>query len=974
MQKRSFKTILTLLLALTLVLPAVSAGTASAAGNAPAKAAKYGTYNSYFSDSYSELAGKANVFETLTYHQLWDLFNSNGTYVVLFGGAWDEHTQAVIGYINDVAKDYGVRAIYNFDTRLDGETASADIADSSSPDTYRKRYVELVNQHLTNLELEGADKISYSVGSQAGEADRIESPYLFVYNRTNDGGAAPIVSDLQELLTAEDFLTDGKIDSAKVEAYKAKVREVFEPISKETDGKKTASHSLIDNESYFRSTYSTAAGRTVFTGSRVVFQAVTYDELKKLQESSGDYAILYGGPWCPNTQPVIDLINQWAIDEGIQTVYTWDTRLDNGFDPVTKEFKSAELHVRDVNHPNARIYVDLVNQYLPNITTANSKHANGNPASPPETPNGNYLIWYGDAGSRVYAKRLQVPYVFTYNKDNVDATGAAAPIYGHVELMYTWANIEEGHTSGNRDRFKKALSLLSSRQETVPTGLTTVNASSSSARNGQITGVSAALEYKANSSDTYLPAAGTAITGLAAGTYQVRYKAKTGYNAGATDPVENYYEAGQSVDVIVGVSSGSPSPGGGDPGPSTPSPEPTTTPEPSGSNGKPVAVTLPAAKDATSGITVAVVSEEEAAKLIEAAKQDAAAGKPTAVELNVKADSAEGTTQVTLTREDYSKLIAGSNVELKVNAGFASIVLDSAALTAIGQSKDSGDISFIIAKSSLTEEGKEVLGDRPVYDLSVFAGETSVSEFGGSKVLVSIPYRLQAGEDAHAIIVYHVTDEGELHTVRGQYSAAAGAVEFATTHFSQYIIGYNKVEFSDVPAGAWYSNAVTFLAARDITNGSGNGEYNPGAAITRGQFIVLLLKAYGIEADAAGAANFSDAGSTYYTGYLAAAKRLGITTGTGDNQFKPNAPITRQDLFTLLHRALEVLKEVPAKESNASTADFSDAGQIAAYAKQAFEALVAGGVVSGSDGQLAPGANSTRAQVAQVLYNLLSAN
>ncbi|REK71648.1 S-layer homology domain-containing protein [Paenibacillus paeoniae] len=972
MKNRSFKTILTLLLALTLVLPAVSAGHASAESNTPAKVAKYSTYNSYFSDVYDELAGKSNVFETLTYHQLWSLFNSDGTYVVLFGGAWSENTQAVIGYINDVAKDYGITAIYNFDTRLDGETASADIADSSSPDTYRKRYVELVNQHLTNLQIENADQISYTVGNQTGEADRIEAPYLFVYDRKNEEGASPIVADLQELLTKEDFLAeDGKLDPAKVKAYKDQVRAVFDPISKETGDKKIASHSLFNNESYFKSTYDAAAGRTVFTGSRIVFQAVTYDELKKLHESSGDYAILYGGPWCPNTQPVIDLINQWAIDEGIQTIYTWDTRLDNGFDPISKEFKSAELHVRDVNHPNARIYVDLVNQYLPNITTANSKHNNGNPSSPPEVPNGNYLIWSGEGEGREYAKRLQVPYVFTYNKDNVDHTNAAAPVYGHVELMYSWNNIAADHASGNRDRYKKALNLLSSRQELVPSGLTTVNASSSSAKNGQIKGVSEALEYKAKASDTYLPVEGTSITGLAAGIYQVRYKGKTGYNAGATDPTDIYYEAGQSVEVTVSANSGSP--GSGGPGPSTPTPEPTTAPEQSGSDGKPVVVTLPASKDATSGITVAVVSEEEAAKLIETAKQDAAAGKPTTVELNVKSDSAEGTTQVTLTRENYDKLIAGSNVEIQVHVGFASITFDSAALKAIGGSKDTGDISFIIAKSSLTEEGKEVLGDRPVYDLTVFAGETSVSEFGGSNVNVSIPYRLQAGEDAQAIIVYHVTEEGELHTIRGQYSAATGTVDFKTTHFSQYIIGYNKVSFSDVPAGAWYGNAVTFLAARDITNGSGNGEYNPGAAITRGQFVVLLLKAYGIEADAAGSANFSDAGNTYYTGYLAAAKRLGITTGAGDNQFKPNDLITRQDLFTLLHRALEVLKEVPAKQSNASLADFSDAGQIAGYAKPAFEAFVESGVVSGSEGQLSPKANSTRAQVAQVLYNLLAA-
>ena len=537
--------------------------------------------------------------------------------------------------------------------------------------------------------------------------------------------------------------------------------------------------------------------------------------------------------------------------------------------------------------------------------------------APPANPSGSYLIWSGEGEGRVYAKRLQVPYVFTYNKDNVDHTGASAPVYGHVELMYTWNNIAEGHESGNRERFKKALNLLSARQESVPTGLTTVNASSSSAKNGQIKGVSEALEYKASGSGTYQPVEGDSITGLAAGTYQVRYKGKTGYNAGATDPTDIYYQAGQSVDVVVKASSSPPS-GGGDPGPSTPALEPSAEPENSGSDGKPVVVALPAAKDESTESAVAVVNDEEAAKLIERAKNYASAGKPTSVELNVKSDSAEGTTQVTLSREDYDQLIAGSNVELNVNVGFASIVFDPAALKAIGQSKDTGDISFIIAKSAGPEEGKQVLGDRPVYDLSVFAGEASVSEFGGSEVKVSIPYRLQAGEDALAVIVYHVTDEGVLNTVRGQYSGAARTVDFSTTHFSQYIIGYNKVAFADVPAGSWYGDSVTFLAARDITNGSGNGEYSPGAAITRGQFIVLLLKAYGIEADGAGAANFSDAGDTYYTGYLAAAKRLGITTGTGDNQFKPNDLITRQDLFTLLYRALEVLKELPAKQSDAS--------------------------------------------------------
>lgn len=57
------------------------------------------------------------------------------------------------------------------------------------------------------------------------------------------------------------------------------------------------------------------------------------------------------------------------------------------------------------------------------------------------------------------------------------------------------------------------------------------------------------------------------------------------------------------------------------------------------------------------------------------------------------------------------------------------------------------------------------------------------------------------------------------------------------------------------------------------------------------QFIVLLMNAYSIAPDAKPADNFADAGDTWYTGYLAAAKRLGISAGVGNNMFAPGKEI-----------------------------------------------------------------------------------
>lgn len=68
-----------------------------------------------------------HVPKTVTYEDLVTPLDSEGTYAVLVGGAWSQETQADIGFINQVAKQYGVDTIYNFDTKLDGQ--SVDIAE-----------------------------------------------------------------------------------------------------------------------------------------------------------------------------------------------------------------------------------------------------------------------------------------------------------------------------------------------------------------------------------------------------------------------------------------------------------------------------------------------------------------------------------------------------------------------------------------------------------------------------------------------------------------------------------------------------------------------------------------------------------------------------------------------------------------------------------------------------------------------------
>ena len=279
-------------------------------------------------------------------------------------------------------------------------------------------------------------------------------------------------------------------------------------------------------------------------------------------------------------------------------------------------------------------------------------------------------------------------------------------------------------------------------------------------------------------------------------------------------------------------------------------------------------------------------------------------------------------------------------------------------------------------KNTLSDKEKEAVGERPLIKLQLTLDGTQTSwNNPDAPVTVSIPYTPsdEELENPDSIIVWYLDGAGNLVCItNGKYDPVTGKVTFTTTHFSLYAVGYNRITFSDVEQSAWYEKAVGFIAAREITKGTGAGKFSPEALLTRGEFIVMLMRAYGIKPDDNPADNFADAGDTYYTGYLAAAKRLGISKGVGNNLFAPGNNITRQEMFTLLYNALKVINRIPQGTSAKTLSSFTDKDSIAPWAEEAMDYLIKAGAISGSNGRLNPQNTSTRAEMAQVLYNLLS--
>ena len=111
--------------------------------------------------------------------------------------------------------------------------------------------------------------------------------------------------------------------------------------------------------------------------------------------------------------------------------------------------------------------------------------------------------------------------------------------------------------------------------------------------------------------------------------------------------------------------------------------------------------------------------------------------------------------------------------------------------------------------------------------------------------------------------------------------------------------------FTDVAAGAYYYDAVQWAVENGITGGTTAATFSPSSPCTRAHAVTFLWRAAGSPAPRSTAMPFTDvAESAYYYDAVLWAVENGITQGTTDTTFSPNAPCTRAQIVTFLWRAM----------------------------------------------------------------------
>lgn len=174
--------------------------------------------------------------------------------------------------------------------------------------------------------------------------------------------------------------------------------------------------------------------------------------------------------------------------------------------------------------------------------------------------------------------------------------------------------------------------------------------------------------------------------------------------------------------------------------------------------------------------------------------------------------------------------------------------------------------------------------------------------------------------------------------------------------------------FTDLENHAWAKDSIYALKAKGIISGVSKTEFAPAKNIKRGDFILILTRMLSVNNEFT--ENFADVPeSAYYYKAVGSAKAAGIASGDGAN-FMPEASITRQDLITLAYRAFLAKGYIAETEDNTVLDAFADKDNISEYAAAPMASMVKAGIIQGSEGNVNPKGNATRAEVAVMCARL----
>lgn len=179
----------------------------------------------------------------------------------------------------------------------------------------------------------------------------------------------------------------------------------------------------------------------------------------------------------------------------------------------------------------------------------------------------------------------------------------------------------------------------------------------------------------------------------------------------------------------------------------------------------------------------------------------------------------ENVSSVTISKNDLQNVLdklesEDSISEAVVTLPEGSVSIGKEVLSSILETSGEESITIKVsdAKNELNEEQQKIVGDRPVYNVTMMSGSEKITSFDGKTITISIPYELKENEDPDNIVVYYVKDDGTIEKMNCTYKD--GKVSFETDHLSYFAISYEVPEpVPEEPAASNNDNTIYYVIA-----------------------------------------------------------------------------------------------------------------------------------------------------------------
>ncbi|MDG0790983.1 S-layer homology domain-containing protein [Cohnella ginsengisoli] len=257
-----------------------------------------------------------------------------------------------------------------------------------------------------------------------------------------------------------------------------------------------------------------------------------------------------------------------------------------------------------------------------------------------------------------------------------------------------------------------------------------------------------------------------------------------------------------------------------------------------------------------------------------------------------------------------------------------------------------------------------------VYDWKL-AAETKLAAPG--KLTIAYDAAKLAGADIRKLGVYRQAagDMSKWAYVGGIVDGTSGSVEAEVTEPGTYAVLIAEYSFADL-AKHWSRADVEALAARGVVSGDPAGTFRPNGSVTRAEFVKLVLPLLsGGSGTGVAAGRFADVpADAWYAEAVATATGAGVVKGA-DGKLRPSDPITREEMAVMLSRALGIVTD--DLDTDTLLGAYADGAKVSGWARLAVAYGLQSGLLKGSGGKLNPAATATRAEAATVVLRALEA-